>query len=301
MILIISHTLDFTTDIIIDKLNKRNEPYYRLNTNFPKSSDLSINFNYEEISSIRKEIKSIWIRRFLSPEFDNNLENIDWMKKEFKAFIYNYINSFDLKIMSDPYSIDRAENKSFQLLIAQKLGFNIPKTLISSNKFEIIKFINSSQGRYIIKPIYFNRLHDENGDYHIFTNIISESDLSKIETSFEFPSIYQEFIEKDYDIRVTVVGNDIFSAVVKSQQNDITKIDWRRERIKFEKYELPIELKNLCLEIVKSLGLNFGAIDLVKSIDGNYYFLEINPNGQWGWIEYDTDLQISDSIINWLN
>ena len=112
-----------------------------------------------------------------------------------------------------------------------------------------------------------------------------------------FPSIVQRNIKKEYEIRVTVVNEAVFAAKVDSQSNADTKYDWRRKKLKFECYDLPESISSKCISLVKRLNLKFGAIDLIKDKSGQYIFLEINPNGQWAWIEMDTGLLISDAII----
>ena len=95
-----------------------------------------------------------------------------------------------------------------------------------------------------------------------------------------------------------MVGQNVFSAGVNSQTRESTKTDWRKEKLEFFIEDIPVEIKEKCILLVKNLNLKFGAIDLIKDKNGNYIFLEINPNGQWAWIENETGLKISDSIIN---
>ena len=296
MILILSHKTDYTSDIVVDKLNQRRIQYYRLNSDDFQNVNLVINF-YQEI---KEEITSIWVRRFSLPQEIITSQESNWLYQEYRAFIFNYIVSKKVRIMSDPYSIDKAENKSLQLSVAKDLGFNIPKTIITGNLEEIIKFRKYVNNSILIKPIYMNQINLENTEFQIFSNILKDSDLENYKNYTSFPSIFQEYIDKEYEIRVTVVGNKIFSAKVDSQSNPITKVDWRREKMKFEKYELPAEIEHICFELLEKLNLSFGAIDLIKSKNGIYYFLEINPNGQWGWIQFDTDQPIAEAIIEWL-
>ncbi len=107
-------------------------------------------------------------------------------------------------------------------------------------------------------------------------------------------------LEKDFELRITVVGDKVFPAKVNSQSTMSTKIDWRRDRLKFEKAYLPPEIESHCVKLIKLFDLKFGAIDMVKTQSGEYIFLEMNPNGQWVWIEADTGLKISDEIIKFL-
>lgn len=246
-------------------MNQKGIKYHRLNADEFKNVNLSINLYPER----KEDISSIWIRRFALPEEFNSTQENKWLYQEYRAFIFNYIVSKRVKIMSDPYSIDKAENKSLQLSIARDIGFNIPKTLITGNFEEIKKFRECMNASIVIKPIYMNQVDDGDTTYQIFSNILKDSDLENYKDYSPFPSIFQEYIEKEYEIRVTVVGKKIFSAKVDSQSNPNTKIDWRRERMKFEKYELPDDIKVKCIELVEKLNLSFGAIDLIKAKNGN--------------------------------
>ena len=79
-----------------------------------------------------------------------------------------------------------------------------------------------------------------------------------------------------------------------------TKIDWRKKKIPFQPYLLPNEISEKCLALTQKLNLSFGAIDIIRNKNGEYIFLEINPNGQWAWLETEAGLKISDEIINFL-
>jgi glutathione synthase/RimK-type ligase-like ATP-grasp enzyme len=102
------------------------------------------------------------------------------------------------------------------------------------------------------------------------------------------------------DIRVTVVGEQVFPAKIHSQEFEETMVDWRKgenAKVKHERIELPPEIEDKCIELTKRLGLHFGAIDFVLDRGMNYVFLEINPNGQWGWIEKRLGYDISGEIV----
>ena len=124
--------------------------------------------------------------------------------------------------------------------------------------------------------------------------------MEKLETMKMTPSIFQKYIEKEYELRITVVGEEIFAAKVLSQSDCETIVDWRRKNLRFQCCEVPEELNEKCCQMMKRLGIAFGAFDFIRTKEGQYYFLEVNPNGQWVWIENDTGLKISDAIINYL-
>lgn len=131
----------------------------------------------------------------------------------------------------------------------------------------------------------------------LFTNKLKPEHIAQLDQYLLTPSIYQRNIPKAYKVRVTVVGREVFAAAVDSQATAATRQDWRRERLPFRTYALPTIIADQFVALVQALQLRFGAIDLIKSTDGQYYFLEINPNGQWAWVELDCGLPISRALI----
>jgi glutathione synthase/RimK-type ligase-like ATP-grasp enzyme len=77
------------------------------------------------------------------------------------------------------------------------------------------------------------------------------------------------------------------------------ELDWRRGRhnIAYQPYEMPENVLVGVRRLMRSLGLVFGALDFVVTDEG-HHFLEINPNGQWGWIENETGQPISRAIAD---
>ncbi|HMW02377.1 MAG TPA: ATP-dependent carboxylate-amine ligase, partial [Acidobacteriota bacterium] len=117
------------------------------------------------------------------------------------------------------------------------------------------------------------------------------------------PCLFQEYIPKKVELRITVVGRKIFAAEIHSQQSQRSKDDWRRYDIAntpYLKHRLPEAIKIKCQQLVRELGLVFGCIDMIVTPDNRYVFLEINPNGQWGWIEELTQLPICANLAEML-
>ena len=112
-----------------------------------------------------------------------------------------------------------------------------------------------------------------------------------------YPTYFQNEINKIADIRITVVGNDIFPVQITFDNSKTP--DWRRMEceVAYNEFDLPDELKEKCIRLVSELGLNFGAIDMARTTDGDYYFFEINPTGEWAWIEHKLGLPIRESLI----
>ncbi|MEC3905985.1 hypothetical protein VOI54_03035 [Tamlana sp. 2201CG12-4] len=305
MILIITHKEDYTADYVINILNQREIPYHRLNTD-----DIGIKHNISFVSNEENvkisiddfvNFKSIWFRRTKPPNFPFANDNEkSFFTKDFRAFLNNLWASLKIENwISHPKDIYNAENKLYQLKLAKKIGFTTPKTIVSTDKKEIEFFYRESNGQIIIKPLFGGRYYDEGKPKLVFTNKVKKEHILNNTDFVSFPMVFQEEIIKKYELRVTIVNGKVFTAKIDSQSSNITKLDWRKDRMKFTKYDLPNEISEKCKKIVGEMNLKFGAIDLIKT-ESDYIFLEINPNGQWVWIENDTGLKISDEIINYL-
>ncbi len=304
MILIITHKTDFTADFVVNKLNQRGIAYRRLNCEDLLLLEFNIKFDADFRYSILDEnhYESVWFRRTKLPEIKglSNEETI-YVSGEIDSFLKNVFSTLPAKWLSSPASVYEAENKLLQLKTAQRLGFIIPNTLVTNSKVELKKFYQANNQDIIIKPISQTRISYQENPAFIFTNPVSQNLMEQIEQFDLTPCIFQRNIPKEYEIRATVVGEKVFAAAVYSQSDDETKVDWRRKRLEFVETRLPPEIQDLCVQLLKELNLGFGAIDLIKTLGGEYVFLEINPNGQWVWIENQTGQKISKAIIDYLS
>ncbi len=109
----------------------------------------------------------------------------------------------------------------------------------------------------------------------------------------------QKYIEKKYELRITIIGEDVFSVKIDSQHKDETKEDWRVNNcsnVNYSSIKIPDFIIQRCKNMLKQLDINFSSIDLIFGTDGDYYFLDLNPNGQWAWIDEKLNLHMSESI-----
>ena len=157
------------------------------------------------------------------------------------------------------------------------------------------------QGEFslIAKPMKQALIEEADAEAVIFTSSIDELSEHDRDSIGVCPIIFQRHIPKEMDIRVTVVGDKVFPVAIDSQSTEETRIDWRRgsnPHLRHEIMTLPEHISECCVRLVRALELRFGAIDLVKDLNGNFWFLECNPNGQWAWIENRTGLPIAEAI-----
>ncbi len=194
--------------------------------------------------------------------------------------------------LNDYYRSLEAENKPYQLKIARNVGFKIPDTLITTNPDRATKFWQRCEKQMVIKALAFSPFPKK----VVFTNQMTDQLMAEISRIKSSPVILQKLIPGKQEYRITVVGNEVYTAAIQSN----SPVDWRRGLVSATPAELPLDLQNRCVEIVKTLGLRFGCIDMIQDENGDYYFLEINPNGQWRFVEEQAGLPIGESIARLL-
>lgn len=203
------------------------------------------------------------------------------------------------------FSTHTAERKLFQLFQANKFGLKTPESLVTNNPLHADKFLKSHKNS-IIKPISNGLQIIENKIYSIYTSTISKDFFSKYDKSilFETPMFLQERIENKNDIRVVIINQKVFA--IEITKDDKSEVDWRKPEIKksYKEIILPKEISNKLVKLNKSFNLIYSAIDLIKKPNGQFVFLEINPVGEWVWLESELKLNISEILIKellWLN
>ena len=308
---------------VIEYLNNRKIPLFRLNTEALltdyefcwQGSTKSLDFYIKNIRTGLElhghDVSSVWERRPVLPSelpYDNGQEINKHNLEEAGGFL-----SFLLYYISDKFSIgnhlyDRsAASKMLQLKIAQELDMQIPATCFSNRKADIVTFARKHE-YIVLKSIESDNLWlgDEH-EYVFYAQKIKSTllDTNPDESFYQTVSFVQNYIEKQFELRVTVVGNTVFACKIDSQamEDDKGKIDWRQgydHGLKHEKYELPTHVINFCREFLKRMHLHFGCFDFIVTPTGEFVFLECNPNGQWLWIERQTGMKISEAIANCL-
>ena len=294
-ILIITCSYDKTIDYIIEK-NKYRANFFRFNVDLFADYGITISNSYWEISYRNNTINSnttlsIYYRKPTFPDTsDFAPEYRRIINSDILAIIDGLANRFCGVVLTKPYLLRQAENKIFQLIYAKSHSILMPKSFIGNNDYW--KCINDQR---IIKPISVGKIETSSGIAIIQTNLMHENDSYD---SPELTPVYiQEYIKKSFEVRITVVDDDFFAVKIVSDN----MIDWRAgNNNQYEIIDIPIEIKKCIKMMMKDFQLRFGAIDYIVDVDGKWYFLEINPNGQWQWLECILGLSISDSIMNML-
>lgn len=307
--LIISSSIDFSTDLVSYRLLSDGEKFYRLNRDeFTKHKIevdlqkrcLKISIGKEIYLAYFDELKGIYFRApvFLRTQSKKELTIEEQLERnQWSAFLRNLIVFQNANWINNPVDVYRAENKMYQLSVAQQCGLQIPSTKVTNNS----NIFMDKEKKYIVKSLDTALFYDllNNKEMFTYSSVINGEDLEKYDLN-KAPVFIQEFLEPKIDCRITYVGGKFFS--VKIQQNDKGVYgDWRlyKENIDYIPFEIPYETKKSIDILMKNLNLNFGGIDLAYA-EGKHFFIEVNPTGEWGWLEVKTGMEISSQIKNTL-
>jgi ATP-GRASP peptide maturase of grasp-with-spasm system len=321
MILILSEDGDNVTNLVIDwlqfkkiqfiRINEVEFDFLKLNLNNSKTNSFNI-----EINSINfNHIKSIWFRRtnyYSTIVLPNNIKNSKLRnyiathliseKRILLEYIFN--SNFD-KCKKLGLNGDFQINKLITLKYASKLGLKIPDTIIA-NKSITIKEFNKNYNSIITKSIndVFFHIDDKSIQYTETERIeFNDFDKNNLKSNF-FPSLFQNNIEKKIEIRSFFLEKKIYSMAIFTQENTDSKTDSRNYSLNNKNREvpflLPINIEKKLIKLFLKLNLNIGVADLIYSKDNKFYFLEINPNGQFEDISNIGNYYLEEKIANQL-
>ncbi len=276
------------------------------------------------------DVNAVWFRRMSKWILPSNLSGheLEFAENECRAFVQGlFFLLEDATWTNDPDSERRASNKIGQLKTAASLGFSVPKTLITNSPSKVRKFVDENPGELIFKPLsgFSSRGSDFSREFLVaygselkhsinirpevasvpivFAKVLTQEHLKNLDAIVFSPTIFQERVPKRLEVRVTVVADEIFAAEIHSQEHEETSVDFRRMNIlgtgkipTHRIHSLPLTVQTMLIEYMRITGLSFACFDLILKPDGEYIFLEVNPNGQWLWIEKFTGLKITQAF-----
>lgn len=301
MIIIVTNRQDHTADFLILELQRRQVDYVRFNTeDFPQhvqvvwqidDTGLSGCFSFPKAQVDFKDIRSVWYRRPVPPMPSADIDDpvaYEFALAESQASLNGIWRSLDCFWVSHPDNLRKAEFKLYQLKVAAQVGFQLWPTMVTNSPETAQAFYHDQDGRVVYKPLRRGRLVRGESVSLIYTNPIGPCEAESLGRVMYAPSLFQKYVPKHVEIRVTGIGNKVFAVEIHSQDRADSRHDWRRgdtAHLRHGLHLLRFDVESKCVALVRALGLAFGAIDLILTPEGEYVFLEINPNGQWAWIQ----------------
>ena len=312
MLFILTNSQDVTASFLIPVLKKSGIPFVRFDTDGVLQN---AKFDYRAgVPRLRLNgswyepgrITNIWYRRPEEFKLDSNNDSPEakYTRAEWAEFFENFFAHVPTdRWMNHPSVNATASRKLEQLSTVSQLGMKIPDTLVTQEPTELRAFYAKHRGRLIAKPLssgYVERRNNEL-DSLIYTNQIKQQDLENLDDLSVCPTLFQEFVDKDYDVRITVVDSQLTAVKLVAKNPDGSqRCDIRRNNmvdVVHSQIDLPDDVAAGIWKLVKKYRLRFAAIDLVVSLAGDWLFLEINPNGQWAWIDQVANTDIATSFV----
>lgn len=312
MILIVTHRHDLTADYVILELKRQRVPFFRFNTDdFPRlititwSSDGSFAMIRDGDRRLdTRRVDTVWYRRVAKPHLPNKRgSQLRFIESECRAFLDALWKTMDARWISPPASIGRAEGKPGQAQFARRLGLRTPRTIVTNDPAAARRFLDAHQGRLVAKPIRERIIETSRSRRVIFTTRVTQRDRGQLRAVRLAPVILQEEITKDFEVRITAIGKRLFATALRSQETIAGSLDWRRADVHdlpHQGIRLPKRIRKFCQQMLSHYNLKFGAFDFAVTPTGEWVFFELNPNGQWAWIEPLTGQPLRKAMVELL-
>jgi hypothetical protein len=318
LILIVSNALDATTDFFEERLRARGRAFLRLDTESLGSADLTFyagckpttrRAKFKGVALDADDIHAIYYRRPRPPAVGGNRMSVgerEWVDSELRRAWGGWLAATNARWVNHPLAISSASYKPEQLARAEQLGIDIPETLITTDPDEARAFARDCGMEMVVKPIGHGQVEGPGDEVSrlIYTTALGPSDSRLLNQVALCPTLLQRRVPKEVDLRVTIVGVSVLAVALHSQEQQVSAIDCRRDNMRGMRYSavsLPPQLAERLVAYVKSYGLVYAAIDLILDPNGRYWFLEINPAGQWAWLEQQIAIPISDALVDALD
>lgn len=276
----------------------------------PYSKDTEINFDskfglqlYNKGYLININDCVFWLRRLIF--IDNSQTLYNKMDKHYiesyNTFLKNlyYFISLKYKSINNMNSREMARKKAIQLHFASICGLNVPKTLFTDNYYSAKKFIKINKDNFIFKPIASPYLNTGNSKKAIYARKINHFNLDK--EMLKCPYIYQNYIDKDFDIRIVAFGDKFIGARIDSDNKYIDYKENYYKNINVTKFLVDKDLKKKCINMMKKIGITFCIFDFVCDKYNNIWFLELNESAQFLFLEHICyDIKLLDVLLSFL-
>jgi glutathione synthase/RimK-type ligase-like ATP-grasp enzyme len=307
-ILVVTNSHDLHADLVAGKINERKHNAFVLKTDrFPVDYylDLRISDGLFDGLIIHRptdtgiqisDIKSVWMRKkgtFSYPSGHLAPQEKAYADGEMEHILFSMLCSLNCYWMSHPLAVRASMWKGEQLQRAVGMGFLVPRSLITNKRSVVEAFRRSAADGIVFKSLSSASLAAEKvgADDRVAgsmpTTRITAEHEELLDAVSEAPCFFQELVPKACEIRATVIDGRVFAAKIHSQDDPRTRIDYRdfSADILYEATTLPTVIEERCRAFVASYGLNYGAIDLIVTPEGDYVFLENNPVGQFLFVE----------------
>jgi hypothetical protein len=308
-VLLITHAADhFTIDRVQAGVVRRGCHPIRLDTDrFPGELQLTTRVDRDGVTAVLRDgaaalpidaIRAVWMRRRFDAPRPEGLGDLEaaHCARESRAALDGWFTALPDADWLDPLPrVRHAENKLVQLREAVRAGLRVPRTVVGNDPGEVHRLWDACGGRLVTKMLTPVTRSMRAPSAAVYTTTLTAADLEDLDGLALAPMVFQERIDKLRELRVVYVAGRCFVGSLDGGRDD-----WRTAAAgpvsPWQLDALPDDLAGQLDAVMRALGLRFGAADLLRARDGGYYFLEVNPVGEWGMLERDLALPIADAI-----
>src|SRR5829696_6923735 len=312
-VLLLTHSGDFyTIDLVAEALARKGARAFRLNTDlFPSSVKLSARAGDDRAARLAletgervaaAEVRAVWARKLWAPRMGDDLDERfrEMCVRESAAALEGFLDALhEARWVNDLQRERAAENKQRQLRVAARAGLRVPRTLVTNDPEAARQFFDETEGQVVAKLLRPLTVSMNAAPLFVYMSRVREEDLAGAEALRHSPMVFQELIPKACELRVAWVAGEAFAGALDASGTSRGQTDWRRaapEDCRWQVAQLPTDVTKGLEALMSELGLVFGAVDLICTPSGEHVFLEVNPGGEWGMLERDLGLPISDAI-----
>ena len=252
-------------------------------------------------------VRSVWMRKPEDPLPPPGVEDegiLNFVRDEMRELMGFLPVDRRVLWVNNPDDNRKHQRKFPQLRLARSVGLRVPRSIITNDAEAAAEFFAACPGGVICKPMLIGS-HYIDGEHHVaYTRTVAPGEFDALKASIALcPTYLQEKIAKDNELRVTIIGDAVFACRIDSQAIAGAEEDWRAvdtERLPHTMVTLPETIERALRRYLEACGLKFGAFDLIVTPEQEYVFLELNPNGQWYWIELSTGAPMADAMTDLL-
>lgn len=316
-VLVLTHARDTHSDVVIEALQRRGIPVIRFHTeDFPQKATISVSISNDDERQVLicnecehplDRVKTVWNRRPRRAQVSSELAGTDhaFATDESRLLLRAlWAILGDRFWVNTPVASRQGSLKPLQLTVARELGFDIPRTLMTNRAEDVASFVAACGGEAVYKTFHPYIATDAEGrTVTVYTRRLTTADVKRANALRFAPGILQERVPKRIELRVTVIGARVFAVEIHSQQSERAREDWRRYDLAntpHHPHQLPADLEQRCVQLTQRLGLVTGCLDIILTPDGRYIFLEINPDGQWYWVQQLVGLPLLEHFVEML-
>lgn len=249
------------------------------------------------------DLRSVWYRSPTAFRFSPELSTAERHHAftEAKFGVGGVVASLEVLWVNHPSRMADACYKPMQLATAARCGLAVPSTLVSNDAAVVRHFVKQGGRDVVTKMFGANHIVEDGTRKITYTRLMTGDDLDDLRGIEQTAHQFQQWVPKRHDVRLIAIGEHRFGFAIHTDSS-AARVDFRAdyESHRYEQIDIPSDVAEGVAALMRSLGLVYGALDFVVTPDDDWVFLEINPGGQYGWLEPPTGAPLTETLADLL-